>query len=168
MFYSIILFFFLVIIASFVVYKKVNKFFIEIDTLKEKISDIRKILLKKEVSKKNIKIVRTLIEENPVSSISILELDSQDIKGYFKESSNYSNIGLPEYFNFKVILDQLDTLITQEISYYYNSDKKSRPENINSINYKLLSNKDGKYDWRPFELIHPAIYIDLINSISKK
>jgi hypothetical protein len=28
-----------------------------------------------------------------------------------------------------------------------------------------LANKDGKFAWRPFELIHPAIYVSLVNVI---
>lgn len=33
------------------------------------------------------------------------------------------------------------------------------------MNYSFLANKDGKLAWRPFELIHPAIYVSLVNAI---
>jgi hypothetical protein len=36
------------------------------------------------------------------------------------------------------------------------------------VNYLLLSNKDGKFAWRPFELIHPALYVALVHKITEK
>ncbi len=37
---------------------------------------------------------------------------------------------------------------------------------FNNVNYKLITNKDGKYSWRPFQLIHPALYVNLVNNIT--
>ncbi len=34
-------------------------------------------------------------------------------------------------------------------------------------NYILQTNKDGHYCWRPFELIHPAIYVHLVHKITE-
>ena len=34
------------------------------------------------------------------------------------------------------------------------------------MNHRLLSNKDGKYSWRPIELVHPALYVSLVNRIT--
>ena len=34
------------------------------------------------------------------------------------------------------------------------------------MNYTIYSNKDGRYAWRPFQLIHPAIYVDLVNRVT--
>ena len=31
----------------------------------------------------------------------------------------------------------------------------------------ILDNKDGKYEWRPLELIHPALYVSLVDSITE-
>ena len=32
----------------------------------------------------------------------------------------------------------------------------------------MLTNKDGKFAWRPFQIINPAIYVTLVNIISKE
>jgi hypothetical protein len=36
-----------------------------------------------------------------------------------------------------------------------------------NVNYKFLTNKDGKFAWRPLELIHPAVYVSLVNLITR-
>lgn len=36
-----------------------------------------------------------------------------------------------------------------------------------NVNYTIYSNKDGRYAWRPFQLIHPAIYVDLTRQMTE-
>ena len=36
------------------------------------------------------------------------------------------------------------------------------------MNYKLFHNKDGKFDWRPIELINPILYVYLVKLISEE
>lgn len=43
--------------------------------------------------------------------------------------------------------------------------KSSNPGNFSGVNYSFLTNKDGRFAWRPLELIHPAIYVSLVNLI---
>ena len=43
-------------------------------------------------------------------------------------------------------------------------DKK--PDSLELINYTLIWNKDGKYSWRPLQIVHPAIYVSLVHKIS--
>lgn len=51
---------------------------------------------------------------------------------------------------------------------HYINDKSKRPWKLEHVNYKLMSNKDGKYDWRPFELVHPVLYVDMIKKLTSK
>lgn len=44
---------------------------------------------------------------------------------------------------------------------------RCHPQNSQNVNYTLLNNKDGKYAWRPFQLIHPALYVSLVHNITK-
>lgn len=81
---------------------------------------------------------------------------------------------MPKYFDFDNLLIEVSKkLDTKNLeSYYknYNFDKlkisKPYPSEFEDVNYFLFSNKDGKYAWRPFQLIHPAIYVDLVNKIT--
>jgi len=66
-----------------------------------------------------------------------------------------------------ILLDRVDKkLQNKNISDFYSQN--DNPKNYEDVNYKLLNNKDGKYDWRPFQLIHPALYVALVNAITRK
>ena len=46
--------------------------------------------------------------------------------------------------------------------------KKTLPCDYENVNYKFLNNKDGKFAWRPFQIIHPAIYVSLVHKITEE
>lgn len=43
----------------------------------------------------------------------------------------------------------------------------AKPRAQEGVNYSILSNKDGRHAWRPFQLIHPALYVALVQEITK-
>jgi len=95
----------------------------------------------------------------------ILKLNHIEAKSFFLRRENYSNISLPEYFSFQELLDNIDkTLNGKSVSDF----KNKNPRDLENVNYKLLSNKDGKFAWRPFQLINPAIYVSLVNTITQE
>ena len=95
----------------------------------------------------------------------ILKLNNEEAKTLLLKRDSYSNISLPEYFSFQELLDKIDkTLKGKSISDF----RDKSPRDLENVNYKLLSNKDGKFAWRPFQLINPAIYVSLVNTITEK
>ncbi|MEH0007593.1 MAG: hypothetical protein V6Z82_02590 [Flavobacteriales bacterium] len=90
---------------------------------------------------------------------TLLDLSSIEAKEFLLKEERYRNFDLPEYFKFQFLLKKLD--------------EKKDLCNIDGIkevkqpNYNILTNKDGKYAWRNFELIHPVIYISLVQQIEK-
>lgn len=42
------------------------------------------------------------------------------------------------------------------------------PSQFDKVNYVLYQNKDGNYAWRKAQLIHPALYINLVNLITQE
>lgn len=103
---------------------------------------------------------------------TILDLSASQARVYFLESRNYCNFDLPKYFNFKDLLSKVSARIgASEIEALYFTDpttgRKARPHDIDGVNHYILSNKDGQYGWRPFELIHPALYVDLVHLITE-
>lgn len=95
----------------------------------------------------------------------ILKLNCDEAKTLLLKRDSYSNISLPEYFSFQDLLDKIDkTLKGKNISDF----RDKSPREIENVNYKLLSNKDGKFAWRPFQLINPVIYVSLVNTITEK
>jgi len=93
---------------------------------------------------------------------TILDLSHIEAKEYFLKQENYCNIDLPRYFEFQPLLDALSE--NGRISNIALDNAKK----LDNINYKFLTNKDGKYAWRPLQLIHPAIYVNLVNKITKE
>lgn len=94
---------------------------------------------------------------------NILDLNAKETRSYFLKKESYSSIELPYYFNFQNLLKEVSEILSEQS---LSSIRKETPRNFDDVNYQLVSNKDGKYAWRPFQLIHPAIYVSLVNNIT--
>ena len=95
---------------------------------------------------------------------SILTMPSDQARAFLLEDSSYRPIDLPPYFSFHNLLTSTaEALLRTPLS---SDDRKDarRHENVNHI---IMHNKDGTYAWRPLELIHPALYISLVNAITE-
>jgi len=74
---------------------------------------------------------------------------------------------LPKYYTFENLLNSVDEeLKKHELSDFYKC--KCKPSNYEDVNYEILNNKDGKYAYRPLQLMHPAIYVSLVHKITKQ
>jgi hypothetical protein len=93
---------------------------------------------------------------------TIIDLSHTEAKQYFLKQESYCNIDLPKYFDFQPLLDALSQ--NDEIS----NIKLESAKKLDDVNYKFLTNKDGKFAWRPLQLINPAIYVNLVNEITKE
>lgn len=105
-------------------------------------------------------------------SKSILDLTAPQARLFFLESKNYCNFDLPKYFTFTKILSSISSeLAGKSLSSYQARDpatlKLIMPNDIEGINHKILTNKDGRLAWRPFELINPVLYVDLVHYITE-
>lgn len=99
-------------------------------------------------------------------------MDSQEAKAFFLTHQSYCNLDLPQYFDFTPLLNSIDKKITgKNLKSYYkvlaNEKKCLLPEDYEDVCYTILHNKDGKFAWRPIKLIHPVIYVDLVNKITE-
>lgn len=97
---------------------------------------------------------------------SIIKMNNIEAKNYFLKSTSYCNIELPEYFDFSPLLIDIDSKLKGKRLSDYNSNVDIKK--LDDVNCILLNNKDGQYAWRPYEIIHPAIYIQLVNDITEK
>lgn len=92
----------------------------------------------------------------------VIELSCEEARAYFLKGSSYFNSDVPPYISFEPILTEVASILG---AYGFNGFKSSNPNDLLGVNYGLLANKDGRFAWRPLELIHPAIYVSLINLI---
>ncbi|MBW6431823.1 RNA-directed DNA polymerase [Patescibacteria group bacterium] len=92
----------------------------------------------------------------------IIELSSEEARTHFLKGCSYFNGDMPSYINFEPILTDVAAVLKEKS---YAEFKSKNPKDFPNVNYNFISNKDGKFAWRPLELIHPAIYVSLVNAI---
>ncbi len=106
---------------------------------------------------------------------SALELNPQEARAFFLKEESYVNFDLPSYFTFNDVLKQVSAkLASSNIKSYFKeipgtaTQKGSchDPAEVDCVNYQLLSNKDGEFAWRPYEIIHPALYVSLVHLLT--
>lgn len=102
----------------------------------------------------------------PSSEQRIIDLPGSEAKEFFLRPTSYFGTVLPPYINPAPLLSEMDDLLAGRLlSDFYNG--KDRPYKHDDVNYTIISNKDGQYAWRPLQLIHPAIYVDIVNKITE-
>jgi len=90
----------------------------------------------------------------------VVKLSCEEAKTYFLKGSSYFNSDIPPYISFEPILAEVAKVLGVDS---FNGFKSSNPNDLSGVNYSFLTNKDGRFAWRPLELIHPAIYVSLVN-----
>jgi len=105
----------------------------------------------------------------------ILQLNHTEARQFFLKEESYFNFDLPKYFIFQTVIQQVSQHIAgRRLSDFYSftnpggKGKPILPCNFENVNYKFLNNKDGKFAWRPFQLIHPAIYVSLVHIMTEE
>lgn len=96
---------------------------------------------------------------------TILELSNEEARDFFLQSSKFCTLDLPKYFDFQPILSELGDVLKGKKVY---DIKVSEPKDCENVNYKFLTNKDGNFSWRQFQIINPAIYVCLVNRITEE
>ena len=92
----------------------------------------------------------------------LVDLSNEEAKQHFLKGSSYFYGDMPSYISFEAILNDVDKVLEGR---NYRGFQSSNPCDFQGVNYSLITNKDGKFAWRPLELMHPVIYVSLINEI---
>lgn len=96
---------------------------------------------------------------------SIIDLTCEEAQAFLLKEEEYCDLALPRYFQFCNLLKDVARVLEGKRPSDFMCRKKAR--NLDRVNHVLLSNKDGRYAWRPLELVHPALYVSLVNEITK-
>lgn len=94
---------------------------------------------------------------------SLLEMTAKQARQFLLKPESYCGIDLPTYFTFNRLL----SAVSKEIGGKLLSSMSARPRDCEGVNYAMLSNKDGRHAWRPLQLIHPALYVSLVERITE-
>lgn len=145
----------------------------------------KKAAKKKEVKKKISK--KKTVKKKKKANKNILELSCSEARSFLLKGKSYSDIELPKYFEFDRLIAKVSEHLNGKcLRTFYSQiprlDKNGKrqtddegnerkcadsPKKYDGVNYKLLDNKDGKYAWRPLQLIHPALYVSLVHEITE-
>jgi RNA-directed DNA polymerase len=95
---------------------------------------------------------------------SVLELDCAAARAFFLKSESYCSLDFPPYIRFDGLIDGVHKSLDGKRLL----DLSAKPREHDDVNYTILNNKDGKYAWRPFQLIHPALYVSLVHHLTEE
>ena len=99
--------------------------------------------------------------ETEMQSKSIKDMSSDEAREFLLKPESYCTIHLPNYFDFSTLLGKVrEVLAETELS-------RSGVRDVEGVNHRIMTNKDGRFAWRPLELVHPALYVSLVNSITE-
>ncbi len=93
---------------------------------------------------------------------ALIAASADEARNYFLKGSSYFNKDLPSYISFEHLLEGVSDILGER---NYREFQNGRPNYCSGVNYILIANKDGRFAWRPFELLHPVIYASLVNTI---
>ena len=94
----------------------------------------------------------------------ITDLTNRSAKQFFLRQENYITADLPTYFVFDQVLNFVENTINKQ---RLPSKWRAAARDHDDVNYTLLTNKDGRYAWRPIDILNPVLYVSLVNEITK-
>jgi hypothetical protein len=94
---------------------------------------------------------------------SVLDMSASEARAFFLKPETYCRLDLPPYFDFRRLLRPVSKFLKIKPL----ASLKLRPQDFEDVNYTIYSNKDGRFAWRPFQLIHPVIYVDLTHLMTE-
>ena len=90
-------------------------------------------------------------------------MSSADARRFFLKPTSYFTLRLPPYFDFETVLSDTSQAMSQQ---QIQNTWRNNARRIDGVNHTFMTNKDGKYAWRPLQLIHPALYVSLVNHLT--
>lgn len=108
---------------------------------------------------------------------NILDLTAEEARQFLMKQESYCSIGLPKYYDFQPLLSCLSSISDEknfdDIRFNHGLNKeeqnpKKEVKNISDVNYLLFQNKDGRFSWRPMQIINPVIYTYLVKKLTNE
>lgn len=99
---------------------------------------------------------------------TVLELTSPEARKYFMEPKNYCTLDLPDYVDFKPVLEYVEKAVGDTAFGTLLKNDAVKPRDYEEVNHKLLIKKDAKYTFRPIQITNPYLYFLLVRTITDK
>jgi len=92
---------------------------------------------------------------------TLLELTVEEARNFLLKNEHYCDIDFPPYFKFTNVLNETCRYVERS----GNGIDFKKMCSCDSVNYRLLQNKDGLLSWRKMQIINPVAYVRLVNII---
>ena len=100
-----------------------------------------------------------------MSSVPVTKSTAEDARQFLMKNESYCTLDLPEYFDFAKVLGRIaKTMSDQQLATWSSQEVRS----LERVNHTIISNKRGRLDWRPIQLIHPVIYVEIANTLTEE
>ena len=100
------------------------------------------------------------------NSSHVLDLSSGKAIKFFLKKGSYCTFDLPLYFSFEKLLGKVSHFLKgKKLSDLVDKGKAAKTD---GVNYTIYTSKDGKYAWRPLQLIHPVLYVSLVHLLTEQ
>ncbi len=98
-------------------------------------------------------------------------MTGKEARRFFLKESSYLSLNLPDYISFETVINKAENILRSKKGNIRDINNIIKKDyylgDIEELNYTIYINKDGHYTWRPISLLHPLIYVDLVNYITQ-
>ena len=103
--------------------------------------------------------------ESPKRYTQLTDVTAEEARLFLLKSENYASFQLPYYVSFDGVIKVSEAILEKkDIKSLCNSNS---PGYFSDVNYTIMANKGGEFSWRTLQLIHPVLYVDLVNIITE-
>ena len=89
----------------------------------------------------------------------------EEARRFLLHPESYCSLDLPDYINFSEVLTETKKALESK---RLSDMRECSPRDKARVNYTLFANKDGRHAWRPFQIIHPALYVSLVHAMTSE
>ncbi|SHF83797.1 Reverse transcriptase (RNA-dependent DNA polymerase) [Litoreibacter ascidiaceicola] len=94
----------------------------------------------------------------------LIDMSDADARKALLKSESYFDFDLPIYFGFDRMLSKIDAKLSGVALQDVCVGKVGEQE---KVNHTIFHSKDGKYAWRPQELINPVLYVSMVHQLTE-
>lgn len=103
--------------------------------------------------------------ESPKRYTQLTDVTAEEARLFLLKSENYASFQLPYYVSFDGVIKVSEAILkNKDIKSLCNGNS---PGYFSDVNYTIMANKGGEFSWRTLQLIHPVLYVDLVNIITE-
>jgi len=101
--------------------------------------------------------------ESKPTERSVLDMTDVQARSFLLKPESYCRLELPPYFDFGRVLRRVEKFLSVKPL----DRSKLKLRSVEDVNHTVYSNKDGRYAWRPIQIIHPVLYVDLVHLMTE-